>query len=47
MVSRFTKKELLNRKLLSDEDYQVAQQFSEWGEKTFMGKIYDGIHHTS
>lgn len=46
-LSRFTEKELLNFMLLSDEDHQVAQQFGVWGEKTFMGKTYDGIHRTS
>lgn len=36
-------KELLNFTLLSDEDHQVCEQFSVWGEKTFMGKTYDGF----
>lgn len=38
---------MLNFTLLSDEDHQVAQQFGVWGEKTFMGKTYDGIHRIS
>ena len=46
-LSRFVEKELLNFTLLSDEDHQVAQQFGVWGEKTFMGKTYDGIHRIS
>ena len=46
-LSRFAEKELLNFTLLSDEDHQVAQQFGVWGEKTFMGKTYDGIHRIS
>ncbi|MNU06454.1 putative peroxiredoxin bcp [compost metagenome] len=25
----------------------MAQQFGVWGEKTFMGKTYDGIHRIS
>lgn len=46
-LSRFVEKELLNFTLLSDEDHHVAQQFGVWGEKTFMGKTYDGIHRIS
>ncbi|MCR3755351.1 MAG: thiol peroxidase [Sodalis sp. Psp] len=46
-LSRFAEKELLNFTLLSDEDHQVASQFSVWGEKTFMGRTYDGIHRIS
>ena len=43
-LSRFAEKELLNFTLLSDEDHQVCEQFGVWGEKSFMGKTYDGIH---
>lgn len=39
--------ELLNFTLLSDEDHQVCEQFGVWGEKSFMGKTYDGIHRIS
>lgn len=46
-LSRFVEKELLNFTLLSDEDHQVAGQFGIWGEKSFMGKTYDGIHRIS
>lgn len=46
-LARFVEKEMLNFALLSDEDHQVAEQFGVWGEKTFMGKTYDGIHRTS
>lgn len=45
-LSRFAEG-LLNFTLLSDEDHQVSQQFGVWGEKTFMGKTYDGIHRIS
>lgn len=41
------RKELLNFTLLSDEDHQVCEQFGVWGEKSFMGKTYDGIHRIS
>ncbi|MFP1722085.1 thioredoxin-dependent thiol peroxidase [Lonsdalea quercina] len=44
---RFAEKELLNFTLLADEDHQVAAQFGVWGEKSFMGKTYDGIHRIS
>lgn len=30
--------------LLADEDKKVIEGFGVWGEKKFMGKIYDGIH---
>ncbi|MBI6547927.1 thioredoxin-dependent thiol peroxidase [Xenorhabdus lircayensis] len=44
---RFVEKEMLNFTLLSDVDHKVAEQFGVWGEKQFMGKIYDGIHRIS
>ena len=46
-LSKFAENELLNFTLLSDEDHQVCQAFGIWGEKTFMGKTYDGIHRIS
>ena len=46
-LSRFVEKEVLNFTLLSDEDHKVAEEFGVWGEKTFMGKTYDGIHRIS
>ena len=30
--------------LLADEDKEVIEAFGVWGEKKFMGKVYDGIH---
>ncbi|MFA0706881.1 redoxin domain-containing protein, partial [Vibrio sp. 10N.222.48.A3] len=36
-----------NFTLLSDEDHSVAEQFGVWGEKKFMGKVYDGLHRIS
>lgn len=30
--------------LLADEDRKVIEAFGVWGEKKFMGKVYDGIH---
>lgn len=45
-LSRFAEKELLNFTLLSDEDHGCASN-SASGEKSFMGKTYDGIHRIS
>lgn len=30
--------------LLADENKDVINAFGVWGEKKFMGKVYDGIH---
>lgn len=30
--------------LIADEKREVIEAFGVWGEKKFMGKIYDGIH---
>jgi peroxiredoxin Q/BCP len=46
-LQRFSDKQELNFHLLSDEDHSVADAFGVWGEKQFMGKIYDGIHRLS
>lgn len=46
-LATFAAKQSLNFILLSDEDHRVADAFGVWGEKKFMGKIYDGIHRIS
>lgn len=46
-LTKFIERDELNFTLLSDEDHQVADQFGVWGEKKFMGKIYDGLHRIS
>ena len=46
-LANFCVKKSLNFTLVSDEDHQVADQFGVWGEKKFMGKVYDGIHRLS
>ncbi|MCH1923848.1 thioredoxin-dependent thiol peroxidase [Shewanella sp. C32] len=46
-LKKFEDKYELNFTLLSDEDHQVAEAFGVWGEKKFMGKVYDGIHRLS
>lgn len=30
--------------LLADENKEVIEAFGVWGEKKFMGRVYDGIH---
>ncbi|MBN6080301.1 thioredoxin-dependent thiol peroxidase [Aggregatibacter actinomycetemcomitans] len=46
-LAQFAEKKALNFILLSDENHQVAEQFGVWGEKKFMGRIFDGIHRVS
>jgi peroxiredoxin Q/BCP len=46
-LGKFIERDSLNFSLLSDEDHAVADQFGVWGEKKFMGKIYDGLHRLS
>lgn len=46
-LAKFAEKQSLNFTLLSDEDHSVADAFGVWGEKKFMGKVYDGIHRLS
>lgn len=46
-LANFCDKKSLNFTLVSDEDHAVADQFGVWGEKKFMGKVYDGIHRLS
>lgn len=46
-LAKFSDKQSLNFSLLSDEDHAIAEAFGVWGEKKFMGKIYDGIHRLS
>lgn len=33
--------------LISDEDHALLNAFGVWGEKKFMGRVYDGIHRTT
>lgn len=44
---KFTEKHHLNFPLLVDTDKKIIESFGVWGEKKFMGKIYDGIHRMS
>ena len=33
--------------LIADTDRAIIESFGVWGEKKFMGKVYDGIHRTT
>jgi thioredoxin-dependent peroxiredoxin len=44
---KFSDKYELPFPLISDEDKKIIQDYGVWGEKKFMGKIYDGIHRTT
>lgn len=33
--------------LLADTDHTLLDLYGVWGEKKFMGKVYDGIHRTT
>ena len=46
-LGKFIERDELNFTLLSDEDHAAADAFGVWGEKKFMGKIYDGLHRIS
>ena len=43
-LANFVTKKELNFPLLSDPEHVIAEEFGVWGEKKFMGKIYDSIH---
>ena len=43
----FIAKQQIPFPLIADEDKSVIRAFGVWGEKKFMGKIYDGIHRTT
>ncbi|MUJ38835.1 thioredoxin-dependent thiol peroxidase [Aliivibrio fischeri] len=46
-LGKFIERDNLNFTLLSDEDHVAADTFGVWGEKKFMGKVYDGLHRIS
>ncbi len=33
--------------LIADEEKELINLYGVWGEKKFMGKVYDGIHRTT
>ncbi|MDF1672422.1 MAG: thioredoxin-dependent thiol peroxidase [Vicingaceae bacterium] len=44
---KFIDKHNLPFNLLADTDREVLNNYGVWGEKKFMGKVYDGIHRTT
>ena len=44
---KFRKKFELPFALLADEDHAVAVAYGVWGQKTFFGRKYDGVHRTT
>ena len=44
---KFTNKYQLPFQLIADHSKEIINAFGVWGEKKFMGKIYDGIHRTT
>jgi len=40
----FIKKYELPFTLLADTDHSILKAYEVWGEKKFMGKVYDGVH---
>ena len=45
--AKFKKKFELPFTLLADEDHRIADQYSVWGQKNFMGREYEGVHRTT
>lgn len=41
---KFIEKYDLPFPLIADTEKEIIQSFGAWGEKKFMGKVYDGIH---
>ena len=44
---KFIEKHSLPFNLLADVNKDLLNRYGVWGEKKFMGKIYDGIHRTT
>lgn len=44
---KFVKKFKLPFPLLADEDKRIVDAYGVWGEKTFMGRRYQGIHRVT
>jgi peroxiredoxin Q/BCP len=44
---RFKAKYELPFTLLADTDHAVAEEYGVWGEKTFAGKTYMGVHRST
>ena len=44
---KFIEKYSLPFPLIADTEKEVIEAFGVWGEKKFMGKVYDGIHRVT
>ncbi|TDH24096.1 thioredoxin-dependent thiol peroxidase [Segetibacter sp. 3557_3] len=44
---KFETKYGLTFPLVADEDHKIAEQYGVWGEKKFMGRVFDGTHRTT
>ncbi len=44
---KFVKKFKLPFTLLADEDRRIVEAYGVWGEKSFMGRRYQGIHRVT
>ena len=44
---KFIDKHDLPFSLIADVDKKMINDYGVWGEKKFMGKVYDGIHRTT
>ena len=44
---KFVKKFKLPFTLLADEDKRIVEAYGVWGEKSFMGRRYQGIHRVT
>ncbi len=44
---KFIEKQNLPFPLIADVDKKMIEDFGVWGEKKFMGRVYDGIHRTT
>lgn len=44
---KFETKYSLPFTMIADEDHKIADKFGVWGEKKFMGLVFDGIHRTT
>lgn len=44
---KFREKHSLPFPLIADTELELCQAYGVWGEKKFMGRVYDGIHRIS
>jgi thioredoxin-dependent peroxiredoxin len=44
---KFIEKYQLPFPLIADTEKEICMAYGIWGEKKFMGKVYDGIHRTT